>query len=1766
MSRPAWMTDELEEEWVEPEWEDEADGSSGNGSQRSRRSVGSAKTGRSTQAYGSVRVGRSSPTPGSDASSSMKDRSIRGLLQGDDGKRNKGPSVQPGTTSGNSSSEVSPTVGTFLVREDIPQEPLKAAPAALKKSVAKNFFTPLALERMFEPPSPPANATQFGSQPPPESKPQPQPQPPSPVPAQPQPSAVSPIRIITSSPSTDSRPTRSNSSPSTSPTSFAPSKHPSPGNTTPSPHATPVYGNASLRTPSPASTSSHLSEFTPSPSAGRGPLGTFRLPHRHAPIRPSRLSESHLVKPYASFEAEESSQSSVSVTKDILADMSNIQHEEKPFGSDPETSLSGKIPNLIVENDEERLTNDLNFGDDELLVGDDGDGNEGDGDADEVDSILDLTSSDIGKQLEQEVAKAQAPQRQETSQTNTSARATPQPDEILDTDIPGLSLFDGRKLSANYQFTFAVPRNDGADPAIQHREKAQAKKSKEGRRREREAERERRHATRALFHPHNALRSITPDLGTDSRSSSRASSYMDELPLREGYRTPSPGMLANRDPRLKLFQFQYDTFTRDHLSALVDSIAVGSVGSSPSIQQVNTMEFRGDDPRALSTPSDAVRYAKKIKLTPPEDFSDWDGERSGEEQVDGEGGDDRAEEPYQPLPGGSNYVDAARNLMQAMRDGRSTDGESAVSTVPQSTEQEEEEMDLDEDLKTSSGSSGNDYRRRGADLMAQLREEFSDDEDGSVRDGSTRGDGSTNGGSIVIRSPSTLQPHRPNHDALSPSDLVLNQDPQSSLGRRSQTSSLRSRDSVAQLTSSMRAVDLGEKAGSIKFSPRRLQRRLSAVDEVSHEVVREGGLVQPPRIAVVEASPGPPRARERLMTRGRSASDLSARIQPPPTFVSTVSRPLAQSYMEPQRPVSPTRQDMNRFVSSASTTHTQTGTSRSAGSYVKHPGPPVPGVRHLAPSDLPAEALPERVGRMVFDRAAMRWRQEADGNVSESEDPFRDFDSFASTVEGQENEGEGSEPMDEVNEHEMEMEMEMEHDSASDSNVTLNDPDKASTEQKAVQSTVTYDSDVSTELNVVDVSPTASPTNLDGDDLSLYEPSPMTAPAELDDYDTHEQETHGEEPTNIEIIPARPLGPLRPALKSAASTPAASAGSSRRSTLDSTPMTNAQSRRSVSFSDGRMSGKIRNLSIRDIANDTPSEGMSLTLTTPESEPAPSSRMQRIGNLLDALEDDSMLANLSIAPGKQPPGESDEDEDTTEQSDMGRGDPDVDPDVSRNPRSFARTYSFGGSDPTSGKGDATFLTECSFGVAHERLVELITDVHPYQPYWEPLSEIDLSKKGIESLARLKEFLPNLDRLSVHGNELAYLSGIPSCLRDLNAAQNQLTSMTSYSHLANLEVLDISNNQIDSVAQLKCLRHLRELSAAGNTISDLSGIAQTTSLVKLNLKGNCLKSVSLEEYTWPHIDSIDFSNNGMKTIAGLSSVPTLVTLNLDHNALTNLHIEAPLPRLRHLRLSDNKLTELDCSSFVNLRTLYVDNNKLGTLRHLEKARRLENFSLRNQSGRGLHLSISHLRDVKRLYLSGNPLDPGFFEVPCYNLVYLELAACRLSTLPSDLCRLVPNLRVLNLNYNFLSDARPLGGLMRLRKLTVIGSRLKATKPLLRSLQSMKELEMLDFRMNPFSLGWYLPLLVRDVPGALQPSETNGKNGAPWSDLDVKFRRDLPDELYIGRLAYRGLVMRVCPQVRIMDGIEITQPERAKAQKLLQGIEQSHKASMNPAPAND
>ena len=203
--------------------------------------------------------------------------------------------------------------------------------------------------------------------------------------------------------------------------------------------------------------------------------------------------------------------------------------------------------------------------------------------------------------------------------------------------------------------------------------------------------------------------------------------------------------------------------------------------------------------------------------------------------------------------------------------------------------------------------------------------------------------------------------------------------------------------------------------------------------------------------------------------------------------------------------------------------------------------------------------------------------------------------------------------------------------------------------------------------------------------------------------------------------------------------------------------------------------------------------------------------------------------------------------------------------------------------------------------------------------------------------------------------------------------------------------------------------------------------------------------------------------------------------DHNRLASLTAPTPLNRLRVLRLCNNPIAAFDATAFPQLRTLFLDNAKLGTVHSLDKLHKLENFSIRDQAGhkllahlllcllgltsafRNRHLPCHSIRDVRRLYLSGNALPRSFPTDQYFNLVYLELAACKLTALPTGFAASIPNCRTLNLNHNFLSDLEPLLGLRRLVRLSIVGSRLEKCKPFAKVVGTMGELKSLDLRCD-------------------------------------------------------------------------------------------------------
>ncbi|KAJ7202834.1 hypothetical protein GGX14DRAFT_653064 [Mycena pura] len=1241
--------------------------------------------------------------------------------------------------------------------------------------------------------------------------------------------------------------------------------------------------------------------------------------------------------------------------------------------------------------------------------------------------------------------------------------ATDASDEILETDMPNMVSFHGRKASLDCKFTFSAPRAD-------------------------------------TLNPHTAKPSF---------------------PLAQSTPTPPFASAPNKtapptDPRLRLFQFQYDTFTREHLSALADSIAVNTPSGTGSRSQSDARLT----PVSEASFSD-LRSTKRVKLSPPGDYGEGAGAGAS---------------IARPKIYGKAYVGESMSLMEKIKQARDF---STISTMASAHQSPGVSDGNDVNAFASDKSSAYERLRRSSLLNVPTSTE---------RTASSSG-GTLNSNGSGPYSSSTYRQQAAALMAQIKSDMKGNKRIFSGDSEMSHVTA-HFDDEITHVAPLTTAIHDKENQREVT---RHHHRRASSSGS-----------------ARVRASPRPRTHRPLEPTaeaEGTLAADISklslARRRPSfliPTHPVTIV--VNSAFLGPTTAAHPTatlrsgtNEDLNRFVSSS----TASGTTLTAGSvpaYVKHPGPAQ--LRTIAPQDMPM--LPERMGDMMFDKVMMKWVRSVQAESAEepSEDPFDDIESLRDDSRrgaGFEAVPAAEEAAEEAANGETETEDEEEAaltsfstdasgrvvavmtgiDSEDEYSTTDSEAANDAVVTGEVEHTVPRAQDFESESEQDDGGDTRQPAadhQSDSEITDAFMPPPIVV-------------------TRFTTPPPSaakaPASAMKTALRTPGTTPASVLKDPSRARYR-TPARRGH-RRSVSFSDGKRDGPIRGL---DSAHTM----------------QPSARSKRIAEMLvrsdSSAEFDSDTPTKSGAPASGSGGSL--------ASASASASASVSVASTSTPR---RVFS-----RTNAQRNGTFLTECSFGVAHDRLVEVLTDVEPFEPHWETLSTVDLAGRRLESVARLKEFVPALDALNLNENQLAWLSGVPSGLRTLSVASNrlvlmstsrlyvcwlgpsvrtQLTGLTSYSHLLNLENLDISRNEVDSLRQLACLRHLRELRADGNQLTNVEGLEGLDGLMKLSLAGNTLRELDLASLRWTRLEVLDVSKNRIRSVAGLAQLQALVVLNLDGNELAALDAGAPMPRLRVLRVSENRLAALRVEGLSGLRTLYVDGNALvgdelrtggartvvgraagregragGVLAHLE------NLSVRNQRGGTPRLDVGPMRDAKRLYLSGNTLPTGFLSVACYNLVYLELARCGLTALPTGVAQLAPNLRALNLNYNFLEDVRGLEGLARLRKLSVVGARLKGTKALIRAVRGLPSVEVLDFRMNPCTLGWYLPLLVKGDEEQLSTAE--------WAELDARFRRSLPDAVYVGRLAYRGLVMGACGGVRVLDGVAVTEKERAKTQEVL------------------
>ncbi|KAK1965828.1 WD repeat domain-containing protein [Colletotrichum sublineola] len=438
-----------------------------------------------------------------------------------------------------------------------------------------------------------------------------------------------------------------------------------------------------------------------------------------------------------------------------------------------------------------------------------------------------------------------------------------------------------------------------------------------------------------------------------------------------------------------------------------------------------------------------------------------------------------------------------------------------------------------------------------------------------------------------------------------------------------------------------------------------------------------------------------------------------------------------------------------------------------------------------------------------------------------------------------------------------------------------------------------------------------------------------------------------------------------------------------------------------------------------------------------------------------------------------------------------------------------------------------------------LVDRLTEIEPFEPYWEDFTELDMSEKRLSSLHMLDEFCGRLVSLDASKNALCHLDGVPPSVRQLKMTHNMLTELTSWDHLANLQYVDISNNDLSSLSALKNLVHLRSLRADNNKLTSLDGLNQHDALLTLRVRNNLIEVVDFEDTKLHRLTELDLVGNQVIEIRNAGQLSSLQTLKLSKNRLESFTAEDAqgLDGLRYLDLSDNDILELDISRLPAVRLLHADRNRINKMTGFSKARHLDSLSLREQRGDAqLDLSfLSSAYEVRKLFLSGNYI--GTFEpkVDFLNLQLLELANCGLRCLPEGIGQLMPNLRSLNLNFNAVSDLSPIRFIPRLKKLLVAGNRLSDSTTVTELLTDFPHLTQLDLRDNPITQGFYPPVHVTI-------SADRGHVADPFTlpeadpERDAVFARRLDETTRLRRRLYQVVFVGCCKKLKLLDGLPV------------------------------
>ncbi|KAL9542839.1 hypothetical protein PS6_009601 [Mucor atramentarius] len=295
----------------------------------------------------------------------------------------------------------------------------------------------------------------------------------------------------------------------------------------------------------------------------------------------------------------------------------------------------------------------------------------------------------------------------------------------------------------------------------------------------------------------------------------------------------------------------------------------------------------------------------------------------------------------------------------------------------------------------------------------------------------------------------------------------------------------------------------------------------------------------------------------------------------------------------------------------------------------------------------------------------------------------------------------------------------------------------------------------------------------------------------------------------------------------------------------------------------------------------------------------------------------------------------------------------------------------------------------------------------------LKQLWLTNNDYYGLPLSIRFIPNLEHLNISGNhirdlQLARLEDLTT-LRTLRAYNNRLEALpSSFATFKHLTILFISNNSFTKFPQVICqISSLAYLDISFNKITSFPDeICNLTQLVGLFATANRLTGRLPPSFSkLEKLQELDLRQNQITDLDELYLLPKLEVISMDYNAISVVNYN--FQGLKQLKMSKNHLTQFN----------------------------LHPYHLRNPDGT--------LKQHRCL------------------LTDLNLANCKLSSLPDDLFISAISLEHLILDNNTLSILpSSVGSLTKLLRLSVQGNNLEALPS---EISHLVELKVLDAQKN-------------------------------------------------------------------------------------------------------